>query len=255
MIRRLEAYMGGVALTSLGGIHITDISYNPAQAAVTTTPLALAMGDRLLQRKWSQPTVTIEFITPGISPEKRQEKLLAIVEWARTGTLTTSDKPGLRLNAVMSTPPAMESALSRLERLKIGFTAYETPYWEDEIPTEAAMSGRTGSGWLTVRGTAEDDAQVEITATPNSGTLNSLSLTVGGNTIHLEGLGATILTPLRIFYEDNIQRIMVGDASALDKRTGVSADDLLAKLNTPNEIGFSADVLTSVQFSARGLWL
>lgn len=252
--RQFEAYMAGVALTSLGGIHITNISYTPAQMEVITTPLALARGEHVLQVTRKQAMVSIEFIMPGVSPSQRQEKLLAVIEWTKKGPLTVNDRPWQQLNCICTAPPHLASAISRTERLIIGFTAYGNPYWEDTAPSIASLSGLNGTGSLYVPGTA-DEAYVEIQATPASGTLNELSLTVGENTIVLSDLGATVEDPLTIIYKDNIQKIMVGNDSALDKRTAASADNLIATLGIPNTIGFTADVLTSVQFSARGLWL
>ena len=252
--RLLEAYMGGVALTSLGGIQITNISYTPAQMEVVTTPMALMRGERVLKINRKQAMVSIEFVMPGISPVKRQEKLNAVIEWTKTGPLSVSDRPWQRLNCICTTPPRFASAISRTERLTIGFTAYGNPFWEDENPTVASLSGLNGSGSLYVPGTAEEN-YVEIQAAPASGTLNELTLTVGENTIVLSGLGATSSNPLTITYENGLQKIKVGNVSVLDKRTPASADNLIARIGAYNDISFTADVLTTVQFSARGLWL
>ena len=108
-----------------------------------------------------------------------------------------------------------------------------------------------GGGWsvsgLTV---------VEVEAAPISGTLNRLTLTVGNETITLEGLGATTSSPLKILYTDQmIQSIRVGDDSALGKRTRSSADDLLAEIGAQTPVRMTADVAASVRFTARGKWL
>ena len=254
MRHTLEAYMNGVALTSLGGIQITNISHTPAQVEVISTPLALAHGESVLQINKKQAMVGIEFIMPGISPSQRQEKLLAVIEWTKQGPLTVSDRPWQQLNCICTSPPHFTSAITRLERLTALFTAYEIPYWEDTLPSMLPLSGLNGTGSLFVPGTA-NETYAEIKAAPASGTLNELTLTVGEDTIAFADLGATAADPLTITYNKNIQKIMVGNNSALDKRTAESADNLRVMLGVPNTVSFEADVLTTVQFSARGLWL
>ena len=250
----LEAYMDGVALTSLGGICITDISHFPAQLEVTSTPLARAHGEHVLKEKWTKAQTVIEFILLGDSPAKRQEKCQAVVAWAKRGILMTNDRPWQQLNCICTDPPKIGSVIDRVERIRMVFTAYEIPFWEDTIPAEITLSGTSGEGFLFVPGNA-DTAFVEVEASPVSGTLNNLALTVNGNTITLAGLGATAGNPLRITYSHQLQRIIVGNDSALDKRTGGSADDLIAVCGNQNEFGMTADVMATVRFYARGKWL
>lgn len=254
MTHNFEAYMNGIRLTSLGGIYITDISHRPAQMEVSTTPLARTHGEHILESKWSRAQVVIEFILLGSTPMARQEKCQAIAAWAKEGTLITSDRPFQQLKCICTDPPKIDSAMDRAARLTMEFTAYEDPFWEDELPATVILSGTEASGTLFVPGNA-DSAAVEIEAAPVGGTLNDLSLTVNGSSIILENLGATALNPLKISYSHKLQKITVGEISALGKRTAASADDLIARCGIPNAISMTADTAAFVRFIVRGKWL
>lgn len=256
MIHRLEAYMNGVPLTSLGKILITNIGHTPAKQTVTTTSLAKLNGDRVLDRRWAQASVSIEFVMDGDSPEERQELCQSIAAWAKGGTLQTSDRYGQQLRCICTDPPSIQNTINRAERIKMTFTAYQQPFWEDELPEGVTLSGTSAEGSIFIPGNVDDMTVVEVEAAPISGTLNELTLTVGNNTITLEELGATTSSPLKIIYIDQmIQCILVGDDSALGKRTRSSADDLLAEIGAQTQVRMTADVAASVRFTARGKWL
>ena len=124
MIHKLEAYMNGVPLTSLGKILQT----------VTSTPLAKMNGDRVLDRRWAQASVSIEFVMDGDSPGERQELCQSIAAWAKGGVLQTSDRYGQRLRCICTDPPSIQNTINRAERIQMTFTAYQQPFWEDELP-------------------------------------------------------------------------------------------------------------------------
>jgi len=256
MIYKLEAYMDGIPLTSLGRVTITDISHNAATLAVSTAPLANVHGDRVLDRRWSQAAVTITVVLGGDSPAERQELCQSVAAWAKGRILQTSDRYGQQLRCICTVPPQIQNTINRVERISMTFTAYQNPFWEDEYPLMVTLSGTNDSGSIYVPGNVPAQTVLEIEAAPMSGTLNDLAITAGEHTLSFEGLGATALSPLKIVYTDQmIQKITVGDTSALDKRTRSSADDLLAEIGGHTVIGITANVGANVRFLARGKWL
>lgn len=256
MIHRLEAYMNGIPLTSLGRIVITDIRHSPAKQTVTTTTIAKANGERVLERRWSQAEVSITFVIDGDSPSERQELCQSIAAWAKNGILQTSDRYGQQLRCICTDPPKIQNTVSRAERISMVFTAYQQPFWEEEFPTMVTLGGTAGESSIFVPGNVDDLTVIEVDAAPISGTLDDLTLTVGEHTITLEGLGATVSSPLKIAYTDQmIQSITVGQASAMSKRTRSSADDLLAAIGEQTAISMTANVSANVRFSVRGKWL
>lgn len=253
----LEAYINGIGLSTLGNIYITNISYKPAELEITTASLAQSNGENIVKQSWTRAQVTVEFVLLCDSPAARQAKYNEVVCWFRNekSLLQVSDRPWQQLRCICTDPPKITRAIERNERLSMTFTAFETPFWEERTLSVMALTGTEEEGVLYLPGNIWN-AKTEITATPDSGTLNSLSITVGGTVISFTNLGATSANPLTITYDDrSIQSIKVGPSSAMSKRTSSSSDDLLAKCGANNQVGFTANVAAEVIFKARGLWL
>ena len=84
---------------------------------------------------------------------------------------------------------------------------------------------------------------------------DALTLTVGGTSMSFSSLGATLANPMTITYDANgIQSIRVGSTSAMSKRSGTSADDLIGICGKINEISFTANINVTAVFRFRGAW-
>ena len=257
-IRELEACMNGIPLSGLhDGIYIADITHKPAELKINTERIAGREGDRILQKSWSKAETTISFYLIGNSMQERQAACQQIAEWAKKGTLETSDRPGQRLCCICAQAPTLGGAMQRLRTIEIRFTAYELPFWEETIPTKVTMTGTSGSKSVFIPGNAEG-ALVEAKASVESGSLTAITLTAGSTSMAFTGGPlANDSNPMEITYDDQlIQSIKRGNTSLIDKRTAASADDLLAKCGAINAFTFSgANVSATVEFSVRGLWL
>lgn len=256
VIDRLEAYMDGEPLTATHrGIYITGIEHTPAQADTRTAALANRHGETLISRRMREASVELSFLINAGSIAERQEICQKVARWAQGSILQTSDRRGQQLRCVCTELPKIEEIMNRAEVIHARFTAYELPFWEEKYPSVLSLSGSSQEGNLFVPGNT-GESFVEVTVTPASGTVNTITLTVGETMIRFMNLGATAANPLRICYDDHmIQKITVGSASALNKRTAASDDDLLAVCGKINTFGYVADGNVNVTFTARGLWL
>jgi hypothetical protein len=254
MISRYEAYLNGIALSSISAdILVHDIQYATPSYKNEVFSVAKRQGARIHRRYIGKAQTSIIFEIHTYNTATRQSICNAVQMWAKDGgILTTSDRPGQRFRCVCETPPVITSASKWTDELSVVFSAYSVPYWEDEYYASTTLSGSSGSGNLFVPGSV-DDVPVEVDIVP-SGTLTSISLTVNGRTLSISGVSIASGTTIKIAYDDEmIQSIMAGTTSILNKRTGV--DDLLANGNKNNSIGFTSNVSCSVTFKGRGLWL
>lgn len=254
MISRYEAYMDGVALSAVNpNLLILDIQHELADVEYEYEHLANRAGSFITEGKQEGSSVTIVFQLRLYSISERQTACQEVQRWAKGKILETNDRPGQRLWVKCTTLPRITSALNWTEEISMTFTAYEHPFWEEVTPSVLSLTGTSATGILFVPGNVSE-ALIEVTAVPGSGTLNTLSITVGDNTMEFSSLGATVSNELSITYDDRlIQSIKVSNSSAMSKRTG--ADDLLAVCGTNNTVSITAGTSATVTLSARGLWL
>jgi hypothetical protein len=135
------------------------------------------------------------------------------------------------------------------------FAGYNTPFWEEKLPSELTLDGNDAEGYLFVPGNIGKPL-VGVEVTPKSGTLTNIVLTVDDYSITLANLNVSTNETLTISYDERqIQSIKVGDVSVLNKRTSASSDDLIAKVGDKSDCTVTANVPVRVKFTARGLWL
>lgn len=254
MISRYEAYLNGVALSSVSAdILVVDVEYSNPNIQSETFTVAKRQGSRVHRSYIEKTTVTVDFVIRSYDTYTRQTICGAVNKWAKNGgILTISDRRGQRLRCVCDTPPTISSALRWGDTLRVVFAAYSLPFWEEVAPSVLRLSGTQGNGLLFVPGSV-DGAVVEATITANAA-LSTVTLGVNGSELVLSGLSVASGQIIRITYDDNmIQSIKVGSTSLLNKRTG--ADDLLVNCGETNTFTLSADASVVVDFSVRGLWL
>ena len=254
MISRYEAYLNGVALSSVSAdILILDVEYPTPTIRTETFSVARRQGLRVHRQYIEKTSVTISFTIRNYDTRARQSICGAVAKWAKNGgILTINDRVGQRLRCVCDTPPMISSALRWGDTLRLVFVAYSLPFWEEVVPSVLQLSGTQENGLLFVPGDV-DGAMVEATITANAA-LTTVTLGVNNLEMVLSGLSISSGQSISITYDDNmIQSIKVGTTSLLNKRTG--ADDLLVNCGEVNSFSISADASVTVNFSVRWLWL
>lgn len=254
MISRYEVTLNGVALSSISAdILITDVKHSTPAYRRETYSVAKRQGSRLRRNYMEKTSVTVEFSIRAYDTRERQAIRDAVAKWAKNGgLLQTNDREWQRLRCVCESFPAVTSVLRWTETLRIVFTAYTLPFWEEVAQSTLELTGTSGSGTLWIPGDV-DGALVEADIKANAA-ITSVTLTSNGSSMTLSGLSIASGQTIKITYDDDlIQSIKVGSTSLLDKRTG--ADDLLVNSGEINTLSFAANANATVTFKARGLWL
>ena len=253
MISRYEAYMDGVALSSIDeNLLILDIQHHPSDIRFNTGKIANRNGSMVISESQEGASVTILFELHLYGIADRQAACQAVQRWAMGNVLETNDRTGQQLLARCTSFPRIDSAMNWTDPIEMTFTAFEHPYWEEKTAeTLTFTAGTSGEDTIDVPGNV-DGAFVEAEITAQAA-VSEISLTVGETSITLSGLALENGQIVRIAYDDrNIQSIKVGNTSLLDKRTG--SDDLLTVCGE-NTVSYSASASVQVTVSVRGLWL
>lgn len=253
---QLNAWMDGNALTDLHPmLFIEEISCTPAEISFVSTTAARRDGELMLSSRRSAPTVTITLRILTEDRVNRQAVYQRLVTWASGSELRISDRPGQALRCVCTGMPAMGSVMKWTEPFTLTLTGFEHAFWRETVVSTLTLSGTSGSGQLYIPGNGGAVCGEVVVTPPTGATLNTLTLTVGSTSMSFSSLGASLTNPLTITYDDRrIQSIKVGSTSALSKRTGASADDLLGICGKLNNISFTSNVNVSAVFRFRGAW-
>lgn len=256
MISRYEAYLDGVALSSISDkLLILDIAHEAPMFENRSVQFAKRHGLYVYDRYKESATVTITFSLRIYDIAERQQMCQEVARWAMNGKiLQTNDRPNQRLRVICETPPVIESALGWTDTLSIVFSGYIVPFWEEAVPVTLTLSGSSADGSLYVPGNV-DMARVECTITPQE-TLSEIRIDCESSFITLKDMNVTNEQTVRIYYDDKMNlHIQRGLDSYYSKRSAYSSDDLLLECGKNNRVSFDADEIVSVVFSARGLWL
>ncbi|HNW87998.1 MAG TPA: hypothetical protein PKJ47_13810 [Candidatus Limiplasma sp.] len=227
----------------------------PKEKSIVTS-MGYTHGGRL--SKTLRQELTASF-TIGINESDAQERdaiYQSIRKWGRhAGYLTTGARENQRL--YVETMEIKTSGKRQAETLAITFTAYAKPFWENLGAQTASVStaATSGSTSLFAPGNA-DECTVDAEITAKGGTLNTLTVTVGNTSMSFTALGITANNKLIIAHrDDGLLIIKNGATSLMTKRTGASADDLIAEPGSSNAVSFSGNVTCTAKFSTRGRWL
>ena len=231
--------LNGTYLDSLDNRIVTGaVDSGDGKESISATDTAGGFGQRITGQHRGTVDLVVRFrilergrSTSGM--QNRAEVLEKINNWARPGgVLTVNYKPGRRLNVVLAQAPGEGSLWDFTKEFAITFRAYAIPYWEDatessdEIGTSSVSTGDT----LTVGGSAETQADVEVENTSNA-TADTVSITIGGHTMSFADLGLASGETLIIDHVDGLVRIRILNGTtyrnAMDKRTAASANDFL----------------------------
>ena len=251
MLTRYEAYMDGVALSSIDpSIAVLDIVPVPGDINCAFATRANREGAVLTNKNKSSEGVQISFEIHEYSPMKRMDICQRVSKWANGEILQTSDRQGQRLRVMCSQYPVV-NAKDWTAPVTVVFTAYVLPYWEEDAPAVISLTGTSGNAQIYAPGNA-GEVLVEATVKANAA-VTTFTLTVGSTHITLSGLSLAANDVVTISYDKNlIQSIKKGNTSLLDKRTG--SDDLLTTSGEYVTVEISADASITATFSARGCW-
>lgn len=249
MISRYEAYMDGIALSSIDpAIYVLDIQPGEVRQSVRTSQIARRAGARITDKRFESTSVSIVFEIHEYDTVKRQEICQKVQRWANGSILTVSDRPGQELKCVCEVYPKA-NAKTWTEPLTVGFTAYNPPYWQESIDTSLTVTSSTS---VYIPGNAPESLVSAVVTVGAS--LSSATLAVGSKSIVLSGISASANDVIYVSYdEDYILSIKLNSTSILDKRTADSADDLVAKCGEYNTFSVSSNL--SAVFSTKGCWL
>ena len=171
--------------------------------------------------------------------QERAELLEKVNAWAQAGgVLTVNYKPNRRLNVVLAQAPGEGSLWDYTKEFQMTFRAYTVPYWEEENANSTTFGGGgSGSGAITVGGSAMTQTDVRLQNISGM-TINSATVSVGGQTMTFSGLGLGNGQTLEIDHVDGLVRIRIAGVSKMYARSG--ADDFRIKPGRQS-CGYSAD--------------
>lgn len=176
-----------------------------------------------------------------------------ILGWCTKGWFTKNTRPGQRIYVYCTKPPGTETYKSA--RLEIEFTAYGEAYWQDITPVQVKVTSAVSSASASITPGGTQDCFLEAEIAPSSGTLTSVTITVGSQTLALSGLSVTKTAPLKIYYDElHILHIESGSSSLLSKRSAESADDIILVHGQSNTVSLTFSRACTYTIKARGLW-
>lgn len=254
MIGRYEAFMNGIALSSIdNSILVLDVNHTPASVQRRTSRVANRNGSRVFGEYYSGASATITFEIHEYDTIKRQSICDKVAQWAVYGKyLTTSDRPWRRLRCSCDTPPSIQSAKKWTDPITMTFVAYQLPFWEEMNEVKLSMTGTNKTGTLYVPGNVKDTlvtARIEANAS-----CANVTLGVGHTHFDLKNLNLADDDVVWVEYDDDMNLIIrKGATSLLAKRSG--NDDLLADSGKLNTLYFISSASVTVDFLVRGWWL
>ncbi len=255
-MRRFDVYLNGQSLNSVyEAVYIIDVQENAPKLRVEAGDNAKYDGLRFLGRAVQTRTVTVIFAVRERNMARRAEIIDAVLDWVADGTLQVNYRPNQQLRVKYTDMPAGGSALQWADAVSVGFTAYD-PYWEAVEPTTASLSTSGGTAKKTTLqpvGTADTTFLEFDIKNAGAGTMNTATISVNGRSFSFTSLGLAVGQTLSVAYDqDGYLLIRIGNASAMNKRTGTSDDDLILYQRKPNEVTVTTGAASSVTLKATG---
>ena len=258
MMTRYRAWMNGKALDEIAeSIIITDIVEQEPEMDAISLPLAGRSGSRLQSRHRRSKTVQIQLMIREYDVKTRKDVYNQVLAWAQSGDLEINDREGLVLHGVRLTGESSVSALKWTEKITLSLTAYDVPYWMDK---KAGTLRKSGGSPVTLQFAARGNVPgwVDLTVV-NKGTEPLYGLSIQTNNKHYFYMNGINLAPesvLVISHDDaGVLSIEVDGQSAMSKRSGLSADDLVMDVQSWNAVSVFNGQEIEVTVSVRGLWL
>jgi hypothetical protein len=258
MISRYDAYMDGIALSSLhADLAVLDIGYEPPSITAATSRHAVNSGVYYGSRYVEQGHCTITFELHIYNPQERQQACQAVARWAQGRVLKVSDRPGQHLNVVCEQYPVITSALRWTDSLSVSFVTDALPFWEDDADTIISLTNTSRSGQISVPGNVPPDiCRARVNAVFKAGeAFTALRVTAGDTSIGISGIEGAQNTQITFSHDENgILGIKLGTStSLLSKRTSNSSDDLLLDCGKKSTVSINRNGTCTIR--VKGLWL
>ena len=235
MILSRRVALGGQQLDEIHeAIVIRSIDPGVTHETINAVTRMGSSGQRVTGEHWDTMEVNVTYAinVPKRQMALRREIFDAVNAWAmQKGWLTVNWLANRRLYVDKVILPGSGDMWEWLNEYTITFRAYNVPFWQDEIPNQAARSLITsGNTAIIVGGTVQSVLDVDF-RNRSGMTINNFAISAGGNTITLSNLGLGGSEALSFSHgTDGLLRITAGGRSVLDRRTG--ADDLYVNPGT-----------------------
>lgn len=261
MPRHIEIYIDDVPVSITGPFIVQEVHEDPPAIELTEGERPGRAGMLLLSAKRQTLKVAAEIAIREVydlsARATHRETLTAWAHGLLNGqnggkTLRVSNHPYRHLAVACTADPALGPVRDFTAVARAEFTAYQIPFWENDIPELWTMTGVAASSSKVIPGTAP--APVQLTVTPSEETLTTFTATVNGDFVALTGLSVPAGSSL-LFTRDPLDNLLitVSGASVLSRRTVDSADDLIAEPGL-NNLSFSANTSCEVQARVFARW-
>lgn len=231
MILTRRVALGGAQLDEIhSAIVIRRVDTGVPHEAVGAVNRMGGFGQRMTMHHWETLEVGVAYAidVPKRQLALRREIFDAVNTWAlQGGWLTTTSQPGKRMWAEKTVIPSSGDLWDWTDEYTITFRAYGVPFWQDAEATTVTDTLTEDTVLINVGGNVESvlDATFENTS---GSTINTFSISAGGNTLNLSDLGLGNGETLTITHgTDGLLRILAGNTNVLNKRSG--SDDLYVK--------------------------
>lgn len=259
MNTRYDVALDGAPLSAIDeSIIVTDIAYTAPVVTRQGASLAGRDGQIAMSRKTESVGVEITFEIHERNPARRMQIAQMVQNWATCGGwLTTTDRPEQRLLVECESPPIISSSMRWTQTLRIGFTAYALPYWQDAFPTTVTITGNGYADVFAPGSAAPCHVSGKVTNT-GSDTITTADITCGDTAWHLRGLSLAEGQTLTFGHTDSdfVLYIVQNGASVLDKRTADSSDELRLTPGDMRRISITTNTgAHTAAFDIRGCYL
>lgn len=125
----------GVSLESVADVKIEDVRVNPIAFEAVAHPRAILGGSDFVRGRAGTRTVMITFAVLDNDEYTRQQKLMAISEWAKNDKEYRLEVPGhpeYFLMAICTEKPDPSLRQWWESRLRLVFTCFDNPYWNSK---------------------------------------------------------------------------------------------------------------------------
>lgn len=255
MQRFIEAAINGQPLRGVDPrILLRETADGGAQIEQTWADSPGRPGQRRALRKDRARRLTVTFaIRELYDLTLRAQVVDAVNAWARDGWLEYATRPDQRIHVYCAGLAAVGASRDYTEEFTVSFDAAPSPYWQSRQPGAYSYAGARGGGTVTNLGSAP--TELRLTVTPTGGRLDTLTLTLGAQTMTFADLAVASGTALALGYDDDgYQYIRAGSASKLSCRAAASADDLILDPGGA-AFGFTANVACNVSVEVIHKWL
>lgn len=196
-------------------------------------------GQRITARHWETMECSVTYAID--KPKKDLAGRRAVFDAVnaavsgKSGWLSTTESGNKRLWVDKVVLPEPGDMWDWTNEYTIVFQAYSVPFWQDSIQTSKSATMDSGSGELVLTVNGNMPTVLEGFVQNKSGsTLDDISISVGGKTFTMEGLGIANNEQFFFYYEnDGLLKLTKGiyqgvdETSVYSKRTADSADDLI----------------------------